>query len=82
MKDVIKGRRLAFLLHYYFPRVILFWRAERRFRDDEVLGGGVLAVGETETKAEETNEIGGGGEAAIGGLNQVAKHDEAGPLRG
>ena len=46
------------------------------------LGGGILVVGEMGTEAEETNEVGGGGGAAIGGLNQVAKHDVAGPLRG
>ena len=45
-------------------------------------GSGVLAVGVVQAEAEETNEVGGGGEAAIGGLDQVAKHDEAGPLRG
>ena len=35
-------------------------RRNQRFRDDNKLGGGILAAGEMETEAEETNEVGGG----------------------
>ena len=37
-------------------------RRNQRFGDDHVLGGGVLTVGNVKAVAEETNEVGGGGE--------------------
>ena len=34
-------------------------RRNQHFRDDKELGGGIIAAGEMETEAEETNVVGG-----------------------